>query len=151
MQFVWGVETLQRFFHSTYDRFGFTNGLSNILYDAYNGSNPNTMEQMIYLANDGHAGQDSATDSGWVADGSYLRMNMVQLGYTFESNVAKKLGLSGLRIYASGNNLFQIVSKDFLGYDPESTSETGGKFGQNMTFFSYPRARTFTFGVNVTF
>lgn len=151
MQFVWGVETLQRFFHSTYDRFGFTNGLSNILYDAYNGSNPNTMEQMIYLANDGHAGQDSATDSGWVADGSYLRMNMIQLGYTFESNVAKKLGLSGLRIYASGNNLFQIVSKDFLGYDPESTSETGGKFGQNMTFFSYPRARTFTFGVNVTF
>lgn len=151
MQFVWGVETLQRFFHSTYDRFGFTNGLSNILYDAYNGTNPNTMEQMIYLANDGHAGQDSATDSGWVADGSYLRMNMIQLGYTFESNVAKKLGLSGLRIYASGNNLFQIVSKDFLGYDPESTSETGGKFGQNMTFFSYPRARTFTFGVNVTF
>lgn len=151
MQFVWGVETLQRFFHSTYDRFGFTNGLSNILYDAYNGSNPDTMEQMIYLANDGHAGQDSATDSGWVADGSYLRMNMIQLGYTFESNVAKKLGLSGLRIYASGNNLFQIVSKDFLGYDPESTSETSGKFGQNMTFFSYPRARTFTFGVNVTF
>lgn len=151
MQFVWGVETLQRFFHSTYDRFGFTNGLSNILYDAYNGSNPNAMEQMIYLANDGHAGQDSATDSQWVADGSYLRMNMIQLGYTFESNVAKKLGLSGLRIYASGNNLFQIVSKDFLGYDPESTSETSGKFGQNMTFFSYPRARTFTFGVNVTF
>lgn len=151
MQFVCGVETLQRFFHSTYDRFGFTNGLSNILYDAYNGSNPETMEQMIYLANDGHAGQDSATDSQWVADGSYLRLNMIQLGYTFESNVAKKLGLSGLRIYASGNNLFQIVSKDFLGYDPESTSETGGKFGQNMTFFSYPRARTFTFGVNVTF
>lgn len=149
MQFVWGVETLQRFFHSTYDRFGFTNGLSNILYDAYNGTNPNTMEQMIYLAN--HSIQDTTTDSQWVADGSYLRMNMIQLGYTFESNVAKKLGLSGLRIYASGNNLFQIVSKDFLGYDPESTSETGGKFGQNMTFFSYPRARTFTFGVNVTF
>lgn len=149
MQFVWGVETLQRFFHSTYDRFGFTNGLSNILYDAYNGTNPDTMEQMIYLAN--HSIQDTTTDSQWVADGSYLRMNMIQLGYTFESNVAKKIGLSGLRIYASGNNLFQIVSKDFLGYDPESTSETGGKFGQNMTFFSYPRARTFTFGVNVTF
>ena len=151
MQFVWGVETLQRFYHSTYDRFGFTNGLKNILYDAYNGSNPDTMEQMIYIAQDGHAGQDSATDSGWVANGSYLRMNMLQLGYTFDSNVIRKIGLSGLRVYASGNNLFQIVSKDFNGYDPESTSETGGKFGQNMTFFSYPRARTFTFGVNVTF
>ena len=155
MQFVWGVETLQRFYHSTYDRFGFTNGLSNILTDAYNGSNPDTMEQMIFIAHDGHGGQDSATDSQWVANGSYLRLNMVQLGYTFDSSVAKKIGLAGLRLYASGNNLFQIVSKDFNGYDPESTSETGGdtkgKFGQNMTFFSYPRARTFTFGVNVTF
>lgn len=153
MQFVWGVETMQRFFHSTYDRMGITNGLKNILYDAYDGSNPGTMEQMIYLQNDGHAGQDTTTDSQWVCDGSYLRLNMVQLGYTFDSSVIKRIGLSGLRLYLSGNNLFQIVSKDFLGYDPESTSVSGtdGKFGQNMTFFSYPRARTYTFGVNVTF
>lgn len=162
LQFVWGVETLQRYFHSTYDRFGITNGLSNILTDAYDGTNPGTMQQMIYLQsgeNNGqkHAGQDTTTDSQWVANGAYLRCNMLQLGYTFDANVIKGIGLSGLRLYASANNLFQIVSKDFLGYDPESTSETSstdkgaGKFGQNMTFFSYPRARTFTFGVNVTF
>ena len=156
-QFVWGVETLQRFMHSTYDRFGMTNGLSNILY---NGTNAGTMEQAIFLAYDKpHGGGDTTTDSQWVANGSYLRLNMLQLGYTFDSSVAKKVGLSGLRLYLSGNNLFQIVSKDFLGYDPESTSEvssssgvsSGSQFGQNMTFFSYPRARTFTFGVNVTF
>ena len=159
-QFVWGVETLQRFMHSTYDRFGMTNGLSNILYDGYNGTNAGTMEQAIFLAYDKpHGGGDTTTDSQWVANGSYLRLNMLQVGYTFDSSVAKKVGLSGLRLYLSGNNLFQIVSKDFLGYDPESTSEvssssgvsSGSQFGQNMTFFSYPRARTFTFGVNVTF
>ena len=159
-QFVWGVETLQRFMHSTYDRFGMTNGLSNILYDGYNGTNAGTMEQAIFLAYDKpHGGGDTTTDSQWVANGSYLRLNMLQFGYTFDSSVAKKVGLSGLRLYLSGNNLFQIVSKDFLGYDPESTSEvssssgvsSGSQFGQNMTFFSYPRARTFTFGVNVTF
>jgi len=159
-QFVWGVETLQRFMHSTYDRFGMTNGLSNILYDGYNGTNAGTMEQAIFLAYDKpHGGGDTTTDSQWVANGSYLRLNMLQLGYTFDSSVAKKVGLSGLRLYLSGNNLFQIVSKDFLGYDPESTSEvssssgvsSGSQFGQNMTFFSYLRARTFTFGVNVTF
>ncbi len=160
MQFVWGVETLQRFMHSTYDRFGMTNGLSNILYDAYDGTNAGTMEQAIFLAYDQpHGGGDTTTDSQWVANGSYLRLNMLQLGYTFESSAVKKLGLSGLRLYLSGNNLFQIVSKDFLGFDPESTSEvsssngvsSGSQFGLNMTFFSYPRARTFTFGVNVTF
>ena len=150
-QFVWGVETMQQFYHSTYDRFGITNGLSNILYDAYNGSNPETMQQAIYLCNSGHAGQDTTIDDGWIANGSYLRLNMLQLGYTFDSAVAKKIGLAGLRVYASGNNLFLITSKDYNGYDPEGTSQGDNKFGQNMTFFSYPRARTFTFGVNVTF
>ena len=150
MQFVWGVDSWQRFMHSTYDRFGITNGLENILYDAYDGTNPNTMEQMIYLANSGHKGGDTTSDSQWICNGSYLRLNMLQLGYTFDSSIAKKMGLSGLRVYASGNNLFLITASDFLGYDPESTSSTS-KFGQNMTFFSYPRARTFTFGVNVTF
>lgn len=149
-QFVWGVDTWQRFMHSTYDRFGITNGLENILTDAYDGTNPETMQQMIYLANSGHKGGDTTSDSQWMCNGSYLRLNMLQLGYTFESNVVKKLGLAGLRMYLSGNNLFLITAKDFLGYDPESTSSTS-KFGQNMTFFSYPRARTFTFGLNVTF
>ena len=151
-QFVWGVETMQQFYHSTYDRFGITNGLSNILYDAYNGSNPETMQQAIYLCNSGHAGQDTTIDDSWIANGSYLRLNMLQLGYTFDSAVAKKIGLAGLRVYASGNNLFLITSKDFNGYDPEGTSQgSSNQFGQNMVFFSYPRARTFTFGVNVTF
>ena len=150
-QFVWGVETMQQFYHSTYDRFGITNGLSNILYDAYNGSNPETMQQAIYRCNSGHAGQDTTIDDSWIANGSYLRLNMLQLGYTFDSAVAKKIGLAGLRVYASGNNLFLITSKDYNGYDPEGTSQGDNKFGQNMTFFSYPRARTFTFGVNVTF
>ena len=151
LQFVWGVETMQQFYHSTYDRFGITNGLSNILYDAYNGSNPETMQQAVYLCNSGHAGQDTTIDDSWIANGSYLRLNMLQLGYTFDSEVAKKIGLQGLRVYASGNNLFLITSKDYNGYDPEGTSQGDNKFGQNMTFFSYPRARTFTFGVNVTF
>ena len=151
-QFVWGVETMQQFYHSTYDRFGITNGLSNILYDAYNGSNPETMQQAIYLCNSGHAGQDTTIDDSWIANGSYLRLNMLQLGYTFDSAVAKKIGLAGLRVYASGNNLFLITSKDYNGYDPEGTSQgSSNQFGQNMVFFSYPRARTFTFGVNVTF
>ena len=151
-QYVWGVETMQQFYHSTYDRFGITNGLSSILYDAYDGTNPNTMQQAIYLCNSGHAGQDTNIDSSWIVDGSYLRLNMLQLGYTLTSSQARALGLSGLRIYGSANNLFMICSRDFAGYDPESTSQADdNKFGQNMTFFAYPRATTFTLGLNVTF
>lgn len=152
LQFVWGVETLQQFYHSTYDRFGITNGLSNILYDAYDGTNPGTMEQAIYLSNSGHAGQNTTVDSGWIADGSYLRGNLIQLGYSFSDKSAAAIGFSNFRIYANVNNAFLVTSKEFNGYDPESTSQgDSNKFGQNMTFFSYPRARTWTLGVNVTF
>ena len=155
MQFVTGVETMQQFYHSVYDRFGITNGLKSILYDAYNGTNPRTMQQMLYLTNSPydsqkHAGQDTTVDSSWVVDGSYLRCNMVQLGYTFAPTTLKALGLSALRLYLSGNNLFLLCSKDFKGYDPEMTSQSD-KFGQNMAFFSLPRSRVFTLGVNVTF
>jgi len=155
MQFVTGVETMQQFYHPVYDRFGITNGLKSILYDAYDGTNPHTMQQMIYLSNGDynsqkHAGQDTTVDSSWICDGSYLRCNMVQLGYTFSPTILKNMGLNTLRFYVSGSNLFLLCSKDFKGYDPESTSQ-GSKFGQNMTFYSYPRARTFTLGVNVTF
>ena len=163
LQFVKGVDVMQQFFHSTYDRFGITNGLKEILTDAYNGSNPNTMQQAIYLTNGGHAGQDTNVDDSWVADGSYVRVNLIQFGYTFNADVLKRMGLSRLRIYANANNPFLFTSNDFKGYDPESTSQYdpemtsqftaqgNGKFGQNMTFFSYPRAKTFSLGVNVTF
>lgn len=151
LQFVYGVETMQQFYHSTYDRFGITNGLKEVLYGAYDGSNPNTMQQAVVLTNSGHAGQDTNVDSSWVVDGSYLRFNMIQLGYTFESSLAERMGFSALRIYGSANNPWLITSKDFKGYDPESTSQgDGNQFGQNMTFFSYPRAKTFTVGVNLT-
>lgn len=149
-QFVMGVQTMQQFYHPTYDRFGITNGLKNILYDAYDGTNPKTMEQMIRLCNSGHAGQDTTIDSSWICSGSYLRLNMLQLGYTFSSDICRNLGVHGLRVYISGNNLALMTSSKFNGFDPESSSH-GDQFGQNMTFYSYPRSRTYTFGVNVTF
>ncbi len=151
LQFVWGVETMQQFYHSTYDRFGITNGLTNILYDAYDGTNPNTMQQAIYLTNSGHAGQNTTVDSSWIADGSYLRANLIQFGYTVPASYCQSMGIAAVRVYANVNNAFLLCSDDFNGYDPESTSRGGDQFGQNMTFFSYPRARTWTLGVNVTF
>ena len=151
LQFVYGVETMQQFYHSTYDRFGITNGLVEILTDAYNGSNPTTNQQAIYLTNSGHAGQDTNVDSSWIVDGSYLRFNLIQVGYTFTPEMLKSMKLGGLRIFASANNPWVITSKDFKGYDPESTSQVSDNFGQNITFFSYPRPKTFTLGVNVKF
>jgi len=151
LQFVYGVDILQQYFHSTYDRFGITNGLKNILTDAYDGTNPSTMEQAIYLSNSGHAGQNTEMDSQWVCDGSYLRGNLFQIGYNFSKEQANKLNLKSLRIYAGVKNAFVIHSSKFLGLDPEGTSQGGNQWGQNMFFFQYPKPRTFTLGVNLVF
>jgi hypothetical protein len=61
-----------------------------------------------------------------------------------------RTGFKKLRGYASVNNAFLINSKDFLGYDPEAVSNTN-QFGQNIFFYQYPKPRTFTFGVNLSF
>ncbi len=151
LQFVYGVDVMQQFFHSTSDRFGITSGLENILTDAYNGTNPNTMQQAVYLSNSGHAGQSSELDSHWIADGSYLRANLIQLGYNLTKQQVKPLGISSLRIYAGINNAFIIHSKEFLGLDPEGTSQGGNQWGQNMFFFQYPKPRTVTVGINLVF
>jgi TonB-dependent starch-binding outer membrane protein SusC len=151
LQFVYGVEILQQFFHSTEDRSGIANGLSTILYEGWTPQNQNTMVQEI--RHQGEAGQNSEIDSRWVADGSFLRGSLISLGYNFNSDLLSKLKLKGLRVYGTVQNAFVIHSKDFKGFDPEATSWFGGdqQWGQNIFFFQYPKPRTFTLGVNVKF
>jgi TonB-dependent starch-binding outer membrane protein SusC len=59
--------------------------------------------------------------------------------------------ISNLRLNLSLENAFVIHSKDFLGYDPESTSYGNNIHSQNIINFNYPMPRTLTFGVNVQF
>ena len=57
-----------------------------------------------------------------------------------------------MRIYANVNNAFLLTSKDYLGYDPDNSTRLGdNKWGASRQFFSYPRPRTFTLGLNITF
>jgi TonB-linked SusC/RagA family outer membrane protein len=151
LQFVTGVDILQQYSHSIEDRFGYSNGLSTMLYDGWRPDNTNTMVQAVRNATIEGVGQSSEVDSRWVCDGSYLRANLIQVGYTFDSGLLKKLRISSLRTYVSVNNAFVIDSKDFHGYDPEGTSHSDNQWGQNMFFFQYPKPRTFTFGLNVVF
>lgn len=151
LQFQWGVDIMQEFFHSTEARF-LTSGLDRLYKDAWHPTlNPEGTAQAIRLNNFGQGANNQADDT-WVADGSYLRVNLIQLGYTFDPGFIKKAGLSRLRLYGSINNAFLFTSSDYLGYDPDNSSRLGdNKWGTNRQFFTYPRPRTFTFGLNVTF
>jgi outer membrane receptor protein involved in Fe transport len=151
LQFSWGANIMQEFFHSTEGRF-LTSGIDRLFEEAWHPTlNPTGTAQAIRLANFGQ-GNNANADDTWVADGSYLRGNLFQLGYTFNPNMLQKTGLSAFRIYANANNLFLITSSDYLGFDPENSSRLGdNKWGTNRQFFTYPRPRTFTLGINLTF
>ena len=150
-QYTWGVDLMQEYYHSTVARF-LTNGLDRIYQEAWHPTlNPNGKEQAIRLNNFGQ-GANNAADDDWVVNGSYLRCNMIQLGYTFDPNVIKPIGLSSLRLYANVNNAFLITSSDYSGFDPDNSSRLdGNNWGANRQFFTYPRPRTFMFGINVGF
>jgi TonB-linked SusC/RagA family outer membrane protein len=148
MQFVTGVDSWQLFMHSTEDRTGIANVMASALYDAWRPDHQNTPVQQVRQQN--YSGQNSNSDSHWVSDGSYLRANLIQLGYTFNDKWLEKWKLKRLRLNLSVSNAFLIHAKDFKGYDPEGSSNTA-RFGQNIFFFEYPRSRSYSLGLNLGF
>ena len=151
LQFSMGADIMQEYYHSTLARF-LTNGLDRLYEEAWHPvNNPNGVEQALRLNNFG-MGANNQADSDWVCDGSYLRFNLLQLGYTFSGSACRTLGISALRLYANLNNFWLICSDDYKGYDPDNSTRLGSNnWGANRQFFSYPRPKTFSFGVNVTF
>lgn len=148
LQFVAGVDTWEAYCGAILDRAGVANGLKLMLTDGWTEARQNTMVQQIRHTT--YAGQSSNADSYWVSDGSYLRGNLLQLGYTFDNALLKKWKMQNLRLHFSVSNAFLIHSKEFRGYDPESSSQTG-KWGQNVYFYQYPRERTYTLGASFSF
>lgn len=149
LQFSYGADIMQQFLATAEDRQGLTNGIKTQLYDAWTTDKQNTMVQRI--RHTVLSGQNLQPDTRWICDGSYIRGNLLSLGYSFGQKKLSSLGLNQLRVSLSLENAFIINSKDFLGYDPESSTWPGDNFGQNIFFYEYPKARTLTLGVNVNF
>lgn len=84
-----------------------------------------------------------------VEDGSYLRVNNISLGYTLPKSITAKAKISSLRLYGTVNNLKTFT--DYTGYDPDVTTRRSDPLTPGVDFAGYPRARTYVFGVNVTF
>jgi TonB-linked SusC/RagA family outer membrane protein len=94
--------------------------------------------------------------SDWVAEnGAYLRLKNLVIGYTIPASITKRAKIQNLRIYFSGNDLWEIT-KIHDGWDPEASravANTGDPNNGNVATFSerYPFYRYYTFGINVTF
>ncbi|MFT3705668.1 MAG: TonB-dependent receptor [Agriterribacter sp.] len=88
--------------------------------------------------------------SRWVEDGSYLRMKNITLTYNLPLSVLSKIRVTRLAAYVTAVNLFTITK--YTGYDPEVSSfNAGGAGGLGIDLSNYPTAKTFMFGINLTF
>lgn len=98
-------------------------------------------------------GQATTVISDWaVEDGSFLRLNTLTLGYTIPNSLTSQIGISQFRVYVSGYNLW--LWSNYSGYDPEvSTTRSDGyaALTPGLDYSSYPKSRSVTFGVNITF
>ena len=92
------------------------------------------------------ASQQPVAVSYYLENGDYLKLDNVNLGYTFKTDGIKYLDRA--RIFFSGENVFTLTG--YKGIDPEMSS--GDRFGFGVDYRNkYPTIRTFTVGVNVTF
>lgn len=87
--------------------------------------------------------------SGYVEDGSFLKINNVSLGYTLPKSLIKKIHLSNVRFYATGYNLYTFTK--YSGYDPEVNTYSNGGLTPGIDWGAYPSSISVVFGANITF
>lgn len=81
----------------------------------------------------------------FVEDGSFIRLQNIQLGYTFGEEVFENSKISKLRLYVTASNLFTLT--EYRGYDP--TASSGDPIGGGIDQGFYPNPKTFLFGLNL--
>lgn len=95
------------------------------------------------------AGYDMKNSSYFVEDGSYLRLKNISLGYNFQSDRLKRVGINKLQPYFSASNLLTLTR--YTGMDPEVNQWGGNGAIQGIDWGTYPHSRSFVFGLNLVF
>jgi TonB-linked SusC/RagA family outer membrane protein len=108
-----------------------------------------------------NSSQNMLLSDRYVEDGSYMRVKSLQLGYTLPEEICKKLKVQKLRVYIGSENLLTITG--YSGLDPEigvgNTEKNGGTQQTGVTLSNlnygvdrgtYPQARSFMIGLNIT-
>jgi TonB-linked SusC/RagA family outer membrane protein len=99
------------------------------------------------------SGNNTQISTRFLEDGSYTRLKNLQIGYNVPRSLVEKYGLSTVRIYFSGTNLFTWTK--YSGMDPEmSVSNNSSKDGDKangIDWGTYPAAKSFNVGVNISF
>ena len=92
----------------------------------------------------------SQTSSFYVSPASYLKVRVLQLGYNFDPQLLKTIGVSKLRLYVQATNPFTITK--YTGLDPELPPGGGSSNAFGVDLGNYPNnQRQWIFGLNLGF
>ncbi|MDB5021176.1 MAG: hypothetical protein JWQ28_2303 [Pedobacter sp.] len=130
--FAEGMNTIYGQFASVLDRWTPTNTVTDVPRAVYGDPNSN----------------NRASDR-FVEDGSYARLKNVNLGFNLPADLAAKLHVRKLRLFAAAQNL--VTFTNYKGFDPEVSTFNSTPLSQGTDFLSAPQAKTYTFGVNLGF
>ncbi|GAB3692204.1 TonB-dependent receptor [Spirosoma flavus] len=148
MQFMFGNDVMLMNLHPSEDRQALANSYKSVL-NAWTPTNQNTM---IAEVRDTRAGYVTNVDSHWIKDGSFLRGKNLMVGYNFPAELTNRLKLNRLRLYASAQNFFLLVSDPIIG-DPEVTptnqGTTSSAFTQGQIWHNYPKPTTYLLGLQI--
>lgn len=86
----------------------------------------------------------------WIENGSYMRLRNIQLGSAIPVQTLGIGWIRELQVYASGQNLLTLTKYSW--WDPEVNSNGGANStAQGFDYFSYPTAKSVTFGIRAGF
>ena len=102
----------------------------------------------VNRANRKQTGSNGRTSTWHLEGGSYLRLQNLALGYTLPRAFTQKFKVEKMRVYVSGQNLFTITN--YSGYNPEVNARPSKNLTPGEDYGTYPLARTYMFGLNIT-
>ncbi len=139
------VSEIAGYYHMSSDLKGNT-------FSPYFGNTTNAKYPMVMIDGNGDRNYTSGSTIGsWaytdmgLYSASYLNVKNITVGYSFPQKWMDKIGIGGIRVYASLDNMWMITAHK--GIDPRM-SLTGGMEVGAMT---YPYMRSCSLGVSVTF
>jgi len=118
-------------------------------------TDPDAVRKLNANAKYGFLPEYGICSSDYIEDASFLRLQTLTVGYTFPKIWTQRIGISKARVYFTAGNLFCL--KKYSGLDPDvnvNSSADGSYSGfptPGYDYHSYPKSRTFTFGLNVAF
>ncbi|WP_298486228.1 TonB-dependent receptor [uncultured Maribacter sp.] len=128
------------------------NNTANALFSAsaFN-SGGNVVSSVVNNGED--PGSSPIVSTRFLESGDFFRLSNATIGFTLDTEKLGKLGnyLTNARFFVTGQNLFIITP--YSGLDPEvnANKQVNGVPSFGIEYSGYPRARSFSFGLNLNF